>query len=145
VPGRCRIVVDVRSSDMRATDRFAEMIDQDSRDAADIARVERSAIVVLSDGVPAVCDPELRALIRSAAHATGHSAIDIASGAGHDAAFVAAVCPSAMIFIPCLRGMSHTPDEYCTPAELAAGTAVLLETVLLLDAAPASGLPRTGP
>jgi N-carbamoyl-L-amino-acid hydrolase len=134
VPGRCRIVVDARSSDMAMTDRFAEMLDKDSRDAAATARVDRVEMAVLSDGVPAICDPRLRTTIRAAAAATGHSATNIASGAGHDAAFMATVCPSAMIFIPCLRGMSHTPDEYSTPAQLAAGTSVLLETLLRLDA-----------
>lgn len=134
VPGRCRLVVDVRSSDMGVTDRFAALLDADSHAAAAIARVERTAMTVLSDGVPAVCDAAIRATIAAAAGATGHSAIDIASGAGHDAAFMANVCPSAMIFIPCLKGMSHTPEEHATPAELAAGTAVLLETVLRLDA-----------
>jgi N-carbamoyl-L-amino-acid hydrolase len=133
VPGRCRLVVDVRSSDMAATDRFAALLDDDSAAAATLARVERAHMIVLSDGVPAACDDRLRALIRESAEATGHSAIDIASGAGHDAAFIASVCPSAMIFIPCLRGMSHTPDEYSTPEQLAAGTQVLLETVLRLD------------
>ncbi|WP_157218010.1 Zn-dependent hydrolase [Flavisphingomonas formosensis] len=133
VPGRCRIVVDIRSSDPALTDRFAAGLDADSRAAADMAKVERAEFAILSDGVPAVCDPLLRETIRDAADACGQAAIDIASGAGHDAAFMAAVCPAAMIFIPCLRGMSHTPEEYSTPEELAAGTAVLLETVLRLD------------
>ncbi|AHE54696.1 Zn-dependent hydrolase [Sphingomonas sanxanigenens] len=133
VAGRCRLVVDVRSSDMTMTDRFAEDLDAISRAAAETARVERSEIAVLSDGVPAVCDPALRTLIAEAAATEGLSAIDIASGAGHDAAFMAGICPSAMIFIPCLRGMSHTPDEYSTPDQLAAGTRVLLETVRQFD------------
>ena len=134
VPGRCRIVIDARSSDMAMTDRFVAMLDEDSRAAAALARVERTELAILSDGVPAICDPTLRAAIHAAAGAIDQSAIDIASGAGHDAAFMATICPSAMIFIPCLRGMSHTPDEYSTSAQLAAGARVLLETLLRLDA-----------
>lgn len=134
VPGRCRLVVDVRSSDPALADRFAAMLDGDSLAAAATARVVRSGMAVLSDGLPAICAPELRAAITESAAALGYSAIDIASGAGHDAAFMAAICPSAMIFIPCLGGMSHTPDEYAEPGELAAGTAVLLETVRRIDA-----------
>jgi len=133
VPGRCRIVIDIRSSNPVLTDRFAAGLDTDSHAAADMAKVDRTEFALLSDGVPALCEPLLRETIREAAKACGQATIDIASGAGHDAAFMAAVCPSAMIFIPCLRGMSHTPDEYSTPEELAAGTAVLLETVLRLD------------
>jgi N-carbamoyl-L-amino-acid hydrolase len=134
VPGRCRLIVDVRCSDMDVSDHFSELLDRDSREAAETAQVERTGMTVLSDGVPAVCDPKLRKIIRESAQETGHSAIDIASGAGHDAAFMATICPSAMIFIPCLKGMSHTPDEYSTPEQLAAGTRVLLETILRLDA-----------
>ena len=141
VPARCRLVVDVRSSDRTVNDRFADMLDRDSLAAAQAARVERTSLTMLSDGVPALCDERLRGLIHDAARATGHSAIDIASGAGHDAAFMAAVCPSAMIFIPCLRGMSHTPDEYSSLEQVAAGAAVLLETVLRLDAASACSEP----
>jgi N-carbamoyl-L-amino-acid hydrolase len=135
VPGRCKLVVDVRSSDMTMTDRFTALLDADSLAAAATARVKRTGMTVLSDGTPAVCDERLRGLIRASAEASGYSAIEIASGAGHDAAFMAAVCPSAMIFIPCLKGMSHTPDEYSTVDQMAAGTRVLLETVLRLDAA----------
>lgn len=135
VPGRCRLVVDVRSSDMAVTDRFAARLNRDSLASAETARVDRTEMTVLSDGVPAVCDPAIRTLIGHAAEDAGLTWIEIASGAGHDAAFMAAVCPSAMIFIPCLRGMSHTPDEYSTPDQLAAGTRVLLDTVLRLDAA----------
>lgn len=135
VPGRCRLVVDVRSSDMAVTDEFTTWLDGETERLAARARVERASITVLSDGVPAQCDPQLRSLIHMAAVDLGHSAIDIASGAGHDAAFLASICPSAMIFIPCLRGMSHTPDEFSTTDEVAAGAAVLLETVLRLDQA----------
>jgi N-carbamoyl-L-amino-acid hydrolase len=133
VPRTARIVVDARSSDQALTDQFAARIESDSRIVADKARVERSAFEVLSDGIPAQCDPALRDHIHAASEAIGVGHIDIASGAGHDAAFMARICPSAMIFIPCLRGMSHTPDEWSEPHELAAGTAVLLEAVIRFD------------
>lgn len=135
VPGRCQLVIDVRASDMALTDLFMAQLDADSLAAAATAQVTRAGMTVLSDGTPAVCDERLRGLIAASADAVGYSAIEIASGAGHDAAFMAAVCPSAMIFIPCLNGMSHTPDEYSTVDQVAAGTRVLLETVLRLDVA----------
>ena len=47
------------------------------------------------------------------------------SRAYHDTSFMAVVAPVAMIFIPCRNGMSHRPDEYSTPEDIALGTRVL--------------------
>ena len=133
VPRRARIVIDARSSDPAVTDRFVKHIDRFSAQSAAEFRVERTAFAVLSDGVPANCDPELRGALDTAAQALGLTVRDMASGAGHDAAFMARVCPSAMVFVPCLRGMSHTPDEWATLEAVAAGAAVILGAVLALD------------
>ncbi len=133
VPGRCKLVVDVRSSDAALIEEFTGLLDRESLSMAGNAQVRRTSMTVLSDGVPAHCDPRIRSCIGASAAALGYPSVDIASGAGHDAAFMAAICPMGMIFIPCLRGMSHTPDEYATADELGAGTAVMLETVLRLD------------
>lgn len=133
VPGRCRLVVDARSDVLALIDAFTEGLRADCVAIAAKAKVELAGFRRLSDGVPAICAPALRQAIGAAADGLGLSAVDIASGAGHDCAFLAAICPAAMIFIPCLRGMSHTPEEYATEAQLAAGTATLLETVLALD------------
>jgi N-carbamoyl-L-amino-acid hydrolase len=133
VPARARLVIDVRSSNPDVTDRFKAHIDRFSLASAAEFRVERSRFTVLSDGVPAICDPELRNALWAAADRLGLSAREIASGAGHDSAFLARICPAAMVFVPCLRGMSHTPDEWADPHAVAAGAAVLLETVRALD------------
>jgi N-carbamoyl-L-amino-acid hydrolase len=61
--------------------------------------------------------------------------MSMASGAGHDAAFVSRVAPSAMIFVPCLGGRSHCPQEWSEPAQLATGTEVMFEAVLRIDRA----------
>jgi N-carbamoyl-L-amino-acid hydrolase len=138
VPGRCRLVIDVRSEDTALTDRFTSLINLESLAIARTARVERSSFVILSDGLPALMDGDLRQLIAGAADRLGYSQVEIASGAGHDAAFTARICPSAMVFIPCLRGMSHTPDEWSEQGQVAAGAAVTLEAMRRLDAQPAA-------
>jgi N-carbamoyl-L-amino-acid hydrolase len=134
VPGACRLVVDIRSADRTLTDRFVAELDGITRTAAETARVERTGFDTLSDGTPAECDPGLRSALTQAAAAEGLSTTQLASGAGHDTAFFARVCPAAMIFIPCLKGVSHAPEEYATPEACAAGARVLLETVRRLDA-----------
>ncbi|KXJ89188.1 putative beta-alanine synthase [Microdochium bolleyi] len=57
----------------------------------------------------------------------------ITSGAGHDTVCTSKQCPSAMIFVPCKGGISHHPEEYCTPQDCALGAQTLLETVLHYD------------
>jgi N-carbamoyl-L-amino-acid hydrolase len=54
------------------------------------------------------------------------------SGAGHDAQMMARICPTAMIFVPSVKGISHNPAEHTEPAHLAAGADVLLHTLLEL-------------
>jgi len=58
---------------------------------------------------------------------------DMASGAGHDAAYIARVAPTTMIFVPCLGGISHNEEESTTLEECAAGAQVLLNAVLAHD------------
>ena len=63
------------------------------------------------------------------------------SGAGHDAAYIARVAPTTMIFVPCLGGISHNEAESTTFEECAAGAQVLLDAVLEYDrGAGVSGL-----
>lgn len=58
----------------------------------------------------------------------------IVSGAGHDSCNVSRRCPTAMIFTPTRNGMSHTPDEYCSPEDCVLGAEVLMGAVIRYDA-----------
>jgi len=71
--------------------------------------------------------------IRAGAERAGLATCDMVAGAGHDAAYVARVAPTAMIFVPCLGGISHNETESATLDECAAGTQVLLNAVLEFD------------
>lgn len=77
---------------------------------------------------------ECIAAVREAAEGLGLAWREIVSGAGHDAAYVAAVAPTAMIFIPCARGLSHNEAEWAEPEHVTAGGDVLLRAVLATDA-----------
>jgi N-carbamoyl-L-amino-acid hydrolase len=68
--------------------------------------------------------------VRQGASSLGLSHMDIVSGAGHDAIFVAELGPAGMIFVPCEGGISHNEIENAAPADLAAGCAVLLRAML---------------
>ena len=79
---------------------------------------------------PASFHPDLVATVRNAAAAQGYPHQDIISGAGHDAVYMARVVPSAMIFVPCVGGISHNEIEDAKPEDLTAGCNVLLNAVL---------------
>ena len=68
--------------------------------------------------------------VRQGAAACDYPMREIVSGAGHDACYMAAVAPSAMIFIPCVDGISHNEIEDAKPEWVTAGCDVLLHAVL---------------
>jgi N-carbamoyl-L-amino-acid hydrolase len=74
--------------------------------------------------------------IRRHAVALGLPAMDMLSHAGHDAMHIARVCPTGMIFVPCLKGISHNPAESATAEDLAAGARVLAATLVEMADAP---------
>lgn len=78
-------------------------------------------------------DPELVDCVRAGVVKSGYSSRDLASGAGHDAAYTARVMPTTMIFVPCAGGISHNEAESSTMDECAAGTQVLLNAVIEYD------------
>jgi len=71
--------------------------------------------------------------VRIGAEKSGFKSRDIISGAGHDAAYIARVAPTTMIFVPCAGGISHNEAESTSFEECAAGAQVLLNAVLEFD------------
>lgn len=140
VPQRTRLVIDTRTTDPALTTCFVDMIDRDSAAHAVATRVRRVAFTTLSDSQPVVCAPALRDVLREGARSLGLRHCDLASGAGHDTAFMSRICPSAMVFVPSKAGKSHVPEEWTKRDELAAGAAVMFEALRSLD----KSLPREG-
>jgi N-carbamoyl-L-amino-acid hydrolase len=133
VPGRCRLIVDARTTNPALTERFMAVIDRESSVNAATARVARASFMILSDGPPVACDNNLRSALRQGARDLGLSETDLPSGAGHDAAFMSRIAPSAMVFVPCLAGKSHAPEEWADREAIAAGAAVICQAVRAID------------
>lgn len=133
VPGYARMIFDIRAERTELISEFISLLKTESIAVARRGHVERTAFDVLSQTEPTPCDEHLRDVLARSAGKLGHSTMLLASGAGHDAAFVARVAPSAMLFIPCKDGKSHTPEEWAEPASLAAGAATLAEAIRLMD------------
>ena len=129
IPGEVRTTVDFRNAKVATLDAMCAELER----AARAIEAECRVTIELRENVyfpPCEFDPGLVASVREAAGALGCSHLDIVSGAGHDAVYVARVAPTAMIFIPCEGGISHNEIESATPADLAAGCDVLLRAAL---------------
>jgi ureidoglycolate amidohydrolase len=98
------------------------------------ARGVRWDLEMLNTDAPATCAPELVHVILAVAEELGLPAKRMISRAYHDALFMARLCPTTMIFIPCRGGVSHRPDEYASPEHMAAGVTVLAHTLARLAA-----------
>jgi N-carbamoyl-L-amino-acid hydrolase len=133
VPGRCRLIVDARTTNPAVTERFMAVIDRESSANAAAARVTRASFTILSDGPPVACDDNLRSALRQGARDLGLSETDLPSGAGHDAAFMSRIAPSAMVFVPCRAGKSHAPEEWADREAIAAGAAAIYQAVRAID------------
>lgn len=81
---------------------------------------------------PVVFDPALGSVLRRKAEARQLAVCDAVAAAGHDSVLVAPLCPSAMLFVPSVAGITHNPKEYSTKEQCARGAQVLLDAVVEL-------------
>jgi N-carbamoyl-L-amino-acid hydrolase len=87
----------------------------------------------MSHNPPVHFDDGCITAVRRAASASGFTTRDMVSGAGHDAAYIARIAPTAMIFVPCRDGISYNEAEFTSQEQCAAGAQVLLQAVLDYD------------
>jgi N-carbamoyl-L-amino-acid hydrolase len=129
IPGEVRFSAEFRHPDDAELDRLDA---QFPREVGFIARDSNVTVAVerLFKVAAQPFDPSCVALVREAAAANGFTSREIVSGAGHDAVYVARHVPTAMIFTPCLDGLSHNEAESITEAQAEAGAQVLLSAVL---------------
>ena len=129
IPGRVELVLDIRNPDAAVLDRAAAALAGHVRGIVEVDELELELVETLNvDPVP--FDPECNRAIEEAAAALGHPSLRLVSGAVHDAMYLARVCPTALMFVPCRDGISHHPAEYAAPNDVAAGCDVLLQAVL---------------
>lgn len=90
-------------------------------------------IQALPPTTPAPITPEMQDLVAKAASSLGLAIDRLPSGAGHDAQAMAAITEVAMVFVPSIDGISHSPLEFSTPQACADGAQVLLDLLMLAD------------
>jgi beta-ureidopropionase / N-carbamoyl-L-amino-acid hydrolase len=127
IPGRVTFTIDFRHPDEAVITKLGDEVEA-------ICQAHRGPCEVKVTGFmrsqPVPFNGLLPDLIQSAADRLGLSSMPILSGAGHDSIYLAKVCPTAMIFVPCEKGISHNETENATPFDLAAGTRVLAEVLV---------------
>ncbi|XUE84835.1 Zn-dependent hydrolase [Bordetella pertussis] len=135
IPGQVRFTVDLRHEDEATLATMDALWRQACADTA-----ARHAVSVQCEQVqyfaPTPFHPDLVGKVRDGAQRRGLPAMDIVTGAGHDAVYMAAVAPTAMIFVPCKDGISHNEIEDAQPAHLEAGCNVLLDAMVARANAP---------
>ncbi len=132
IPGSVFFTVDLRHPDAAVLARMHEEYTELVSNAARDTRTEIASECVM-DLPPTRFNERCVSTVRAAAGRLGYSHRDIVSGPGHDAVNVARVLPAAMVFVPCVGGISHNEAEAARPDELAAGANVLLQAVLEYD------------
>ncbi|MFO1217183.1 MAG: Zn-dependent hydrolase [Burkholderiaceae bacterium] len=131
IAGRVRCSVDLRAPDAATLQAMDAALHAAARATAAARQVQIEAKPVVDFAPQPFAAPLVQA-VRDAARALGHEPMDVVSGAGHDAVYLARVAPTAMIFVPCAGGISHNEIESAEPAHLEAGANVLLRAMLHL-------------
>jgi len=136
VPGLINVIAKeaLVTVDLRNTDE-AELQTAEAAMARFIAQVCEDEGVTfesrtLARFAPVDFDPDMVALVAATATNLGYGVKSMPSGAGHDAQMFAPNCPTAMVFVPSVGGISHNVAEYTEPRHLQAGADVLLQVML---------------
>ena len=133
IPGKVIIGLEIR--DLSA-DKIELLFRKIEKRAAGIAASSKTKISFErqpNESKPALTDKKLQQVINTTAKLLGFSTKFMQSGAGHDSQHIASIAPAAMIFIPSIGGISHSPKEFSTATDMANGANVLLQTILNID------------
>lgn len=133
VAGRVDLTVDLRDLDRAKIARFA---DRFTRIGHEIGQATGTTFAFrdVTSSDPAMSDPAIMDVVDAGAAALGLPRQRMPSGAGHDAQEMARICPMGMIFVPSVGGISHSPQEFTRPEDVAHGVNVLIEAVVRADA-----------
>ncbi len=132
VPSRVRVSLDVRDVDLVRRDAVLAAIASACEEVAGRRGVTITLAMANADE-PASCAMAVLNAIEAACVEAGITSMRMVSRAYHDALFMARLCPVGMVFIPCRDGVSHRPDEYAKPEDIAAGVHVLAHTLAMLS------------
>jgi N-carbamoyl-L-amino-acid hydrolase len=132
IPGEVKLTVELRDLKMETIESLWSRI---RAEAEAIGSRTGTAFTFEAEpaAVAALTDPRVRSVIVAAAQAMGLAHTSLPSGAGHDAQELARIAPMGMIFVPSVKGISHSPLELTRPRDVENGANVLLQALLRID------------
>ena len=131
VPSRVVLQVDIRDTEPERREGVMQAVRRDCDDIRRRRGVTITEALVNADA-PAHSSPHIVETLEAVCVEGGIKYKKMVSRAYHDSLFMARIAPIAMIFIPCRGGVSHRPDEFAAPEDIARGTRVLAEALARL-------------
>ena len=138
IAGEVEMGIDLRAASREVRDAAAEEIQARLMAICDARGVDLEFSIV-QDLQDTPCDERLVKLMSDAIEAVGIEPFTLVSGAGHDAMALRDLCPVAMLFVRCERGVSHNAEEAVAPGDVAQAVRALVEFVERLAAAAGQG------
>jgi len=131
IPGEAQLTLDLRHPDDVVRKRAGAELEARGNEIA-AERGVTAAWELAQEAAAVVCNRQLTLLLEHTAKRHQKEAPLLASGAGHDAAAMSAICPVAMLFVRCQNGISHHPAESATEADVRVALAVMKDFILEL-------------
>jgi len=131
VPSSVELGLDLRDIDALRRDKMVARV-LEAAHAVCVRRRVALEVQWLNQDPPAPSSERVLSAARAACSELGISPREMVSRAYHDSLFMARLCPVAMIFIPCLKGYSHRPDEFSSSEDIARGVEVLARALVNL-------------
>lgn len=132
VPGEVELGIEFRDIDMARLSEAERRLNEVATELGDATDTEID-VRRLEMGQSCPVDANMQDVVAEASRRLGLTYRTLPSGAGHDAQAMAAITRAAMVFVPSVEGISHSPHEYTPPGDCANGASVLLNALLLLD------------
>ena len=129
IPGRVVFTIDIRSPDEEVLNEMRARIEDGIATICDAMDISFE-VEPVGHFDPVTFDEGCVKAVRQAAERLGYSHRDIVSGAGHDACWINKVAPTAMVFCPCVDGLSHNEAEEISKEWARAGADVLFHAVV---------------
>ena len=129
IPGKATVTVDLRNTDNNRLIEAENLLDDFSKTIAEKEHLDLE-VEILARYDPTPFDERVVDLIRTIARDLGNTVREMPSGAGHDAQAFAPNCPTGMIFVPSVDGISHNVKESTEDQDIESGANVLLQTAI---------------
>ncbi len=133
IPGKVTLGLEIRDLSAEKIEMLFGEIEKRAATIANDSQTKISFVRQANASTPALTDKGLQQIIDTSAKGLGLTTKFMQSGAGHDSQEMAFIVPVAMIFVPSVGGISHSPKEFTKTQDMTNGANVLLQTILSID------------